>query len=203
MGALLSADGRVDSELSRRLGMAAADFRSLQKLWGHANVPVAQKLRFFEALILSRLQYGLATMWLVTSQRRRLDGFYCRCLRQILRIPPAYVSRISNATVLQRAGAIPFSKQMLIKQLTLFGRVARFPAESALRNSTFHGNTFELHIGRFVRRVGRPRQDWSSHVLKAATESIGWSDVCALVSDRSDGSWQRWVSRVKLACQSP
>lgn len=75
LGALLSADGRVDSELSRRIGMAADDFRSLQKLWGHANVPVAQKLRFFEALILSRLQSDLATMWLVTSQRRRLDGF--------------------------------------------------------------------------------------------------------------------------------
>jgi hypothetical protein len=67
LGALLTADGRADSELSRRLGTASSDFRQLQKLWNHANVTVKDKLHYFHALIASRLQNGLATMWLVTS----------------------------------------------------------------------------------------------------------------------------------------
>ena len=83
----------------------------------------------------------------------------------------------------------------------LFGRVARLPAESPLRQSTFHSNGLELHIGRFVRRIGRPRQDWSSQVLKAASESLGWDELCGLLSDRSSGSSERWASRVKLAFQ--
>ena len=63
LGALLSADGRADSEISRKIGTAFADFRQLQKLWNHARVSLRDKLHFFDALIASRLSYGLATIW--------------------------------------------------------------------------------------------------------------------------------------------
>ena len=86
LGGLITSDGRADSELSRRIGMATGDFRELQKLWNHASVTLKDKLHFFESLIASKLTYGLATLWLVTAQRRRIDGFYARCLRKILRI---------------------------------------------------------------------------------------------------------------------
>jgi len=88
LGSVLTSDGRVDSELSRRIGCAAQDFRNLQTLWNHANVTRESKIRFLHALIVSKLLYGLATVWLVTTQRRRLDGFYVRCLRKTFRIPP-------------------------------------------------------------------------------------------------------------------
>ena len=64
LGALLSADGRTDSEVSRRMGVATSDFRQLQKLWNHANVSLKDKMQYFDALIVSRLQYGLATIWM-------------------------------------------------------------------------------------------------------------------------------------------
>jgi hypothetical protein len=94
LGALIDANGRPDSELSRRIGMAAGDFQRLQKLWSHASVSVADKLKCLNAFVTSRLLYGLSTMVLVECQRRRLDGLYARCLRRILRIPAAYVSRV-------------------------------------------------------------------------------------------------------------
>ena len=34
LGGLISNDGKIDSELARRIGMAKSDFRSLQKVWG-------------------------------------------------------------------------------------------------------------------------------------------------------------------------
>ena len=94
LGGLISDDGRVDSELSRKLGVAASDFRSLSKAWGHTGISLRRKLQFFNALIISKLLYGLSSVCLVDAQRRRLDGFHARCLRKLLRIPAAFVSRI-------------------------------------------------------------------------------------------------------------
>ena len=84
LGGLVSNDGRVDSELSRRIGSASAEFRKVKQVWNHANLSRQRKLEIFQAFVISRLQYGLCTSWLVKTQQRRLDGFHARCLRRIL-----------------------------------------------------------------------------------------------------------------------
>ena len=38
LGAVLSRDGRVDSEISRKVGAARADFNQLRQLWGQPYV---------------------------------------------------------------------------------------------------------------------------------------------------------------------
>ena len=72
LGAALYGDGRPDSELSQKLEAASTDFQKLQKLSSHANVPRKDKVHYFQALVISRLIYGLSSIWLVTAQRRRL-----------------------------------------------------------------------------------------------------------------------------------
>ncbi len=57
-GALLVADGRSDSEMSRKIGSATCDFHLLQKHWGHANVPLQDKLAFFQSLVVAKLWTG-------------------------------------------------------------------------------------------------------------------------------------------------
>ena len=158
-----------------------ADFRKLQAVWSHSNVPLKSKLLYFQSMVVSKLEYGLATCWLVTSQRRRVDGFYVRCLRRILRIPAAFISRVSNATVLQNAGVAPFSQQLLKRQLLLLGKVVWSPADHPLRRDTFGSAGITPLIGRYVRRMGRPRhiafevrepprrfevQGWTGHRLE-------------------------------------
>ena len=83
LGALISDDGRAESEISRRIGFAFSDYRALAKLWSHCSVSRKAKVHYFESLVISKLVYGFSTLWLVTAQRRRLDGFYARCLRRI------------------------------------------------------------------------------------------------------------------------
>ena len=63
LGASLSADGRVDSEVARRIGAARADFRTLQRVWAHASLAVKDKVRIYEACIAPSLTYGLQTAW--------------------------------------------------------------------------------------------------------------------------------------------
>ena len=101
LGALLSADGKPNSELSRRIGAAQADFKSLSKVWNHTNIGKKEKVKLLNVLIVSKLMYALETVWLSTANRRKLDGMQCKCLRAILGIRHPYYSRVSNKTVRQ------------------------------------------------------------------------------------------------------
>ena len=37
LGSMLTADGRIDSELGRRIGLAQSDFSILEKVWKHCK----------------------------------------------------------------------------------------------------------------------------------------------------------------------
>ena len=197
LGAVMDGHGRSDSEISRKLGCAKGDFRELSKLWSHSAVTTKDKLKYFHSMVVAKLLYGLSSMWLVTAQRRRLDGFYARCLRRILRIPCAYVSRISNAIVFARAGVRPFSDQLVGRQLQLLGKVAHSPDESRERRDTFIPGTLQPQIGRYVRRVGRPRQDWTNQLLRIGCDRMGRETFGNMLADTSIGAQQSWIQEVK------
>jgi hypothetical protein len=194
LGGLVSSDGRMDSELSRRIGLASHEFRNLRQIWNHASLSRKRKLEYFQAFVVSKLIYGLSAAWLVKMQQRRLDGFYARCLRRVLGIPAAYVSRISNKSVFDMAEVRPLTAQVRKQQIYLLGRVGRSAADSPLRRDTFVDNTLQPQVGRFVRRVGRPRQDWTSMVLAEAEQQCGGrkSAMRQALLDTSSGSRQRW-----------
>ena len=156
-----------------KTGTAAADFRSLHVAWSHTGITTKTKLRYFDAIVTSKLLYGLSSVWLVTAQKRRLDGFYAKCMRSLLRIPSAYISRIANTRVLSHAGTRPLSEQLLLRQLLLMGKVARSPDGSTMRINTFRDGTVQPQIGRFIRRRGRPRQDWTNDLLKVGSTLVG------------------------------
>jgi len=193
LGALLTSDGRADSELSRRIGMANGDFKRLSKFWCHAGISRKRKLELLHALVISKLQYGLSTIWLVQAQRRRLDGFYVRCLRKVLGIPAAFYSRVSNKIVLERAGVLPLTEQILKRQLVILGKVARSPADSLLRRCVFRDDSLIPQVGRYVRRVGRPRQDWASQVMRAGAEKFGSTAAFeSLLKAEGDDAEKQW-----------
>ena len=62
LGALLTSDGRVASELGRKIGLAYSDFAALQRIWSHANIPLQKKIVIFNTLILSKQLYSLETI---------------------------------------------------------------------------------------------------------------------------------------------
>ena len=119
------------------------------------------KIAVYQSVILSRLLYGLGSAWLNVADARRLNGFHCRCLRVILRVKPAYFSRVSNKTILEQSGQKPLDRQLLKHQLLLYGRVARSPDTDPLRNLTFVPGGLEPATARYIRRVGRPRNEWA------------------------------------------
>ena len=173
LGASISDDGRVGKELARRLGMAQREFICLTRIWKHCSLPRQRKMQIFNAMVLSKLVYGLATAWLGKNERSRLDGFQSRCLRSILNIPVAVVSRVSNAAVLQQAAQSAVTSKLLEYPLLLLGKVARMPSGSSMRDATFCLGTLRLAVERYVRRVGRPRLDWTTELMKISYQIAG------------------------------
>ena len=54
------------------------------------------------------------------------------------------------------------------QQLLLFGRVARAPETDPLRRLTFVPGSVRPATGQYVRRVGRPRNEWAVMLEKEA-----------------------------------
>ena len=73
----------------------------------------------------------------------------------------------------KQAAVLKMSDQVLHRQLLLLGKVAMAPPESLMRRCVFVGDTLIPQVGRFVRRVGRPRLDWASEVMKAGAAKLG------------------------------
>ena len=148
-------------------------------------------------MIVSKLTYGLSVTWLPAAQRRRIDGFYARCLRRILRIPAAYFSRISNNVVFNRAGVEPLAVEILRRQLTFLGCIALLPAKGPRRKCVFVGDTSHLQMDRYIHRRGRPRRTWAKEVLNVAAARFGSARLHLLWGDRMPGALQRWKKEVR------
>ena len=124
LGSVIAANGSINSELNRRLGMAKGDFDALNRVWKHANLGLKKKLDIFSACVISRLLYSLHTAWLRKAELRKIDGFQAKCLRKILGIQHAFYSHVRDETILQEADCSKLSTIIQRQQLLLLGRVA-------------------------------------------------------------------------------
>ena len=57
--------------------------------------------------------------------------------------------------------------------MLLYGKVARQPVGSLMRDVTFCPGSLRPAVDRHVRKVGRPRLDWTSEVGKLALQAAG------------------------------
>ena len=83
LGAVFCADGIMDREVQARIGAASASFRQLRKLvFGNRKIQVPTRLKLLDALIFSKLTYGLST-WssLGVGMLAKVETFMLRCQR--------------------------------------------------------------------------------------------------------------------------
>jgi hypothetical protein len=176
LGCTIHRTGKFTVEVTRKIGTATADFKTLNSVWKHAALSNARKLNIFEAVIVSRLLCCIASSWLSKGDLRKLDGFHVRCLRTILGIKPSLISRISNARVRNVVQQYPLSERIRRSQLDLLGRVIREPSKAVLKKVTFHKDQLLSQTDAWVRKVGRPRHEWTTQLtnmmkLAAGTEA--------------------------------
>ena len=192
LGAQLSADGYADSEIAQKIGRASQDFKVLKQFWNHCYIPIRFKFIVFSACILQRLLYSLEGVWLNKHLLKKLDGFYCKCLRHILKISPSFISRVSNKFILAQFNSKPLSLILLQRQLYLFGKIARMPDKSIMRSCVFSEQTIDL-IKNEKRRQGRPRNTWAEELHKRSQCISNRADISLKNIILDAKSWQHHV----------
>ena len=146
LGSYLDATGAGGPAICRRLGEAKGKFDKLASVWRHSTLHPQQKIRIFQACVVSKLLYCLHTMWLNKAELRKIDGFQAKCLRSILHIPPPYIIRISNATVLQRSHCKRMSNILYSNPLQCY--LMMMFADDAFSNLVvLFWKTCQLHAG--------------------------------------------------------
>ena len=160
LGGLISCDGRCARELSRRIGEGHSVFKILDKLWAHSDINLTRKVLIFNACVLSKVLYSLESVWLLKADRMRLNAFQCYCMRRIFHIPPSFISRISNADVLGRAGVQPLSTLIENRQRQLFHKI-QWHVPSAFSKLLVSDRLGQPKDWCDRRGRGRPRQMWA------------------------------------------
>ena len=87
-------------------------------------------MRVHDAVISSKLLYGLESASLTNAEYERLDSFQIKALRKILGIKHSYRSHISNEVVMQRA-----NQRVRLKE----GKVIMKMAENNKQAYKIHG----------------------------------------------------------------
>ena len=127
LGAIISADGTINRELSARIQKASGAFHQLGSIWQSRNIRTPTKIRIYKAAVLTILLYG-SEVWNTTKEQiQRFEVFYQRCLRKILKVEWLYF--VSNAEVLERAKIKPVETFISAARLRWFGHVVRMPEE--------------------------------------------------------------------------
>ena len=169
-----------------------AILKKLDIFWGKARCNRSWKLRVFNAVITSKVLYGLETLEPTESAGRLLNTFQLKGLRKILKLHTTYIQRHNtNEYVYRRANETlnapttgfdrkikPLTEILEERKLKLLGHILRRDRNHPLHQATF-STTSALPRETEMRRVGRPRQFWTSNNMQKAWEVIRNTDPSA------------------------
>ena len=137
--------------------------------WRHSNCNLRFKLVVMQAVLFSKILFGLESAELTLGARRSLDIFHLKCLRKILKIKTTFVERANtNELVLKQANEqlregeniSMLSQIYLERKQKFYCQVALADDNDPIRTVTFQGNT-TMPIQHYPRRWGRPKVKWA------------------------------------------
>ena len=131
-----------------------------RRLAWNSSMSKKAKLRVFQAVFIPVLLYGLDVFTLTTPLLDRIDAFYFRFLRRIVKIPASYISRVTNHTVWAQANYPKKPSEFVLKtEKKLILRTFQAPREDPMHNVLF-ASGFRDRINLQGRRRGRPTPTW-------------------------------------------
>ena len=86
MGSIIREDGRCDSEIRRRIGIAKNAFQKLEKVLKDRRMTVETKGRALDCYVNSILLYGSECWTVSTQMEKRLEATEMLFYRRMLRI---------------------------------------------------------------------------------------------------------------------
>ena len=163
-------------EVNNRIKNTMITMKSLDLFWRHSNCGTAIKVYVADAVIRSKLLYGLESAELIPSVLKRLETIQLKVLRKILRMDTTYINRENtNEKVFGTANqnieeegrkkkVVPFIEAHRRFKLKRMSKTIKHK-NSTLYNISFQGDRLKkwIHKGR---RPGRPRSSWTEETIK-------------------------------------
>ena len=132
----------------------------------------------FDAVIRSKLVYGLEAVNLTPSLVTKLNAIQFKGLRKILGMDHTFINRSNtNTKLLQNANSFknpnqipnkdirPFGEYIQSRQEALLEHTVRAPNDDPLRESMLRYNS-PMPLEPIIRRVGRPKVAWAQSVYE-------------------------------------
>lgn len=183
LGSLLTDTANNTAELANRIAMTNKTAHQLKIFWNKAKTDIKWKATVYNAVIRSKLLYGLEGVQLTQSERNKLDAFQIKGLRRILQVPPTFIDRswtnhrvIDTLRQQHNIKVHRFSDMWKAQKLSLLGHVLRASQHDPMRQVIFEGPTKIPRICH-CKRVGKPRADWLIETMKDALHALGTGEV--------------------------
>ena len=175
LGCEINSDGNIRKELNKRISQSMVALKKLDIFWRHSNCPTKFKIIALDAVLRSKLLYGMNTAQLNEPQMKRINLFQLKALRKILKLTTTFVNRentnkkvfdLANEQVQREGGTkeiIPFKKAYMCSKLKQLKRIINQNCNEPTRTVTFRRN---LEVWQQPnRRQGRPKYKWASRAL--------------------------------------
>ena len=187
---MLNDKGDPKKEVSKRISECMAILNKMDPCWKHLENPTKWKLRIYDAVIKTKLLYGLESVQLNDSLKKRLDAFQLKGLRKILRMSTTFVDRANtNQTVYAHAeqqmnlGVDATShKYKQIKKLSeAYETKRRMVTLGIIKQRNTNDPKIKITMQRDTlalteynkKRVGRPKNVWWHYALVELWQWIG------------------------------
>ena len=176
LGATISKTHDYKKEVANKIASCFAVLNKLNVFWSKSSCPRRFKLVVLDAVVRSKLVYGLEVTHLPKFLTQKLDVFQLKGLRKILKLQTTFVDRSnSNKKVFEMCNKIkktqnepgkdivPFSYYVQRRQQSLYKHIVRLDNSDPLRETALEPNTARpVHIMNL--RPGRPRDKWAEQV---------------------------------------
>ena len=196
LGACINDRDDPRQDVNLRLGACFALLNKLDFFWRKSNCSTKFKLNVFDAVIRSKLVYGLEAVQLTPSLMKKLDAIQFKGLRKILNIKHSFLNRANtNVSILQRANqhknpnCLPnknirtFSQYVNEKQEALLKHTVRTLSNDPMREAMLVHNS-PLPRVTDKRRVGRPKNLWAHECYKRVWMKSGMGSELQFDSNR-------------------
>jgi hypothetical protein len=183
LGCYLNQDCDTKRELNQRISNCMAIMKKMDLFWRHSDCPVRLKLTTLDAVIRSKLLYGLDAVNLKEPEKKRLDAFQLKGLRKIMHMQTTFVNRQNtnqkvyetvNNKLEEEGARKPLKQFREMYKEACTKRAARTlkasPSDQA-RRITFETDSIRPRaFGN--KKVGRPKQQWAETATRDLWDTL-------------------------------
>ena len=202
LGARVRMDHNVRKEVAKKISSCFATLKRLNLFWNNQNCPTKFRLQVFDAVVRSKLVYGLESTMITSALMKKLETLQLKGIRKILGLTTTFVNRANtNEVVFQQANdcknprkldgkdIVPYGTYIRRKQHVLLAHTIRAPDEDPVRQATIDpGTQLPVNVGK--RRVGRPRDNWTWTNLEELYVLNNKGTKEQFKADKWQGAWK-------------